>query len=184
MNRPNHLRFAALAALALCLGGCAAMKTVGLASKTDSEMRSGAGGSAARPEVLNPFNAYRLVMADNECRFFQLRVPSHWCWKLFVTASNEDPGQEATLSASFDTSGGSWNPLVPLESYRDFTVTDASSQGALGVANGGADRVMTLRLCQKGAPVRVVLESRVSAYGEALLEPPLNKQLPERPGTP
>jgi hypothetical protein len=157
------------------------MKEMGLAQKSDLERRTGSGGSPNRPETLSPFVTYRLVMAGNECRFFQMRVPSKWYWKLYVTAANEETGVEANLTASFETSDGGWQPLVPLETHKEFPVADASSQAALGVANAGDDRMLTLKLSQNGAPIKVILESQVSAYGHAILEPPLNKNLPERP---
>ena len=182
MGRDNFARGLGVLALVWALSGCAsAMKDVGLARKTDPEMRSGPGGSPTKPQMLSPFENYRLVLAGNECRFFQIRVPAKWYWKLYVTASNEEYGQEATLNASFDTSEGGWKPLPPLETHKEFAVAESSSQGALGVANDGDDRMLTLRLCQTGAPIKVVMESQVSAYGKALLEPPLNKGLPDRP---
>jgi len=164
------------------LWGCAsAMKGVGLARKPDVERREGPGGPPGRPEILNPFTTYRMVLAGDECRFFQMRVPSKWYWKLYVTAANEDQGLESKLTAAFETSDEGWKPLVPLETHKEFSVSDASSQAALGVANDGDDRMLTLKLCQNGSPVIVTLESQVSVYGHALLQPPLNKTLPPRP---
>jgi hypothetical protein len=157
------------------------MKGVGLVKKPDIERREGSGGSPSRPETLNPFSTYRLVLAGDECRFFQMRVPSKWYWKLYVTAANEDQGMESKLTATFQTSEDGWKPLVPLETHKEISVADSSSQAALGVANEGDDRMLTLRLCQNGTPVIVTLESQVSAYGHALLNPPLNKTLPLRP---
>jgi hypothetical protein len=157
------------------------MKGVGLVKKPEVERREGSGGPASLPEILNPFTTYRLVLAGDECRFFQMRVPSKWYWKLYVTAANEDKGMESKLTAAFETSEEGWKPLVPLETHKEFPVADASSQAALGVANDGDDRMLTLKLCQNGSPVIVTLESQVSAYGHALLQPPLNKTLPERP---
>jgi hypothetical protein len=154
---------------------------VGLTRKPDLEMREGSGVPPGRPETLSPFVTYRLVMAGNECRFFQMRVPSKWYWKLYVTASDQEWGAEADLNASFDTSSDGWQPLVPLETHKEFSVSDASSQAALGAANAGDDRMLTLKLCQSGAPIKIILESQVSAYGHALLQPPLSKSLPDRP---
>lgn len=181
MGREKPILALCLLALVLSTGCVKTLRSVGLAPKPDLEWRKGPGGDVANPETLSPFKTYRLVMAGDECRFFKVRVPSQWYWKLVVTASAETEGLEAEVTAAFDLQGEGWEPLVPFENHKTFSVAQASSQAAIAVANTGVDRMLTLRLCQKGTPVKVVLSSQVSAFGEVLLAPPVFRERDERP---
>jgi len=118
-------------------------------------------------------------MASRECRYFQVQIQSHWYWKVMLTAATRGEGRSAGLEAELATQGEGWKPVVPYESHKNFLLNADSSQGVIALANDGPERTLVLKLCQEGAPVKVILDSQVSAFGNALLAPPLKKTLDE-----
>ena len=75
---------AACALLSLC--SCAEIsKDVGMDEVPDVEQREGPVGTPDQPFLLDPFQKYDLVLAANECRYFQLKLQGKWYWKVAIT---------------------------------------------------------------------------------------------------
>jgi hypothetical protein len=168
-----------LVVFAIQTAGCGAFRAMGLSKTSDLQRRKGIAGTADAPFVLNPLVPHTIVMSAKECRYFQVQIPSRWYWKVMLTAATRQMGRSAGLEAELLTQGEGWKPVVPYESQKTFLLNADSSQGVVAVANNGPDRVLVLKLCQEGASVKVILDSQVSAFGNALLVPPLKKTLDE-----
>src|SRR6185503_5388581 len=79
--------FFLVAILSLC--SCAEVaRDMGIDDSPDIELRSGPMGSQSNPSPLDPFKRYDLIMAANECRFFAMKVPERWFWKVYLTGAN------------------------------------------------------------------------------------------------
>jgi len=155
------------------LPGCGVFRAMGIASTTDIGKRRGPGGTPEAPFELNPLRSKILVLAAHECRDFQVRLPKDWYWKVTLTASTRGDNSSASLSAELRDEGGGYAPVPPFEKTKSFRLSADSRQGVIALANQGPDRPLVLRLCQDGAPVKVVMESQVSAFGNALMAPPV-----------
>jgi hypothetical protein len=83
---------------------------MGIDGATDVELRSGLTGTQANPASLDPFKRYDLVMAANETRFFSMKVPSGWYWKVYVTAASRKENDEGRLSAVIAQTDPPWSP--------------------------------------------------------------------------
>ncbi len=192
-NRESRWRFPKailpLLFVPMILAGCGTFRKLGLISAPDIDQRRGVTGTEESPLPLNPLTKYKLVMAAGECRWFQVRVPKRWYWKVTLTAVCPDK-RSGRLEASLDISDGGWKPVVPYETRKVFDLAGWSEmgvrvgdsrQGVVAAANIGPERPLVLKICQSGAPVQALLEFQVSAFGDVLLAPPLKKSL-KHPG--
>jgi hypothetical protein len=119
-------------------------------------------GTEAHPAVLDPFQKYELVMAANECRFFVVKVPANWYWKVYVTAASRREKVEGRLSASINQQDPPWASLPGTTFDKAMVLHSDGDQALLAVGNTAQTRYATLRLCQEGAPVYVNIESQTS----------------------
>ena len=162
----------------LAFAGCrGTFRQIGLSRKPDIDQRTGPVGTQEKPTTISPFEDINWVLAGDECRWIQIRVPHEWYWLLTVTVVNEDPGREARLEAALDASDGTWKNVPPTEFHKTFNLSEGSNQATVGDANTLGDRYLEVRLCQDGAPARVRLSSEVSPFGSKLFVPPLPKKL-------
>ncbi len=156
-------------ALLLMLSSCAEVaRDMGIDDSPDIELRSGPVGSQSNPSPLDPFKRYDLIMAANECRFFSMKVPERWFWKVYLTGANRRENAQARISAYI---GQSDQPFASVpETYFEKTMilNREGDQVVLGVGNKGPARVAILRICQEGAPVHVTIESQVSSTSDLL----------------
>jgi hypothetical protein len=154
---------------ALGLSSCAEVaKDMGLDQPTDVEQRSGLTGTSDNPATLDPFQQYDLVMAANETRFFQLKVPSGWFWKVYLTAANRDDTRHGHLWAQIAPSTPQWQPLIGAYFAKSFDLGREGEQTQLAVGNDGPARYAVLVLRQQGAPLHITLQSQVSATKELM----------------
>ena len=141
---------------------CAEMaRDMGIDDVSDVQLRSGLTGSMSNPAVLDPFKKYDLVMAANECRFFKVKVPASWYWKVYVTAASRRETSEGRLSASINQDQP-WSPLPGTSFDKTMVLHHDGDQALLAVGNAGETRYAILRLCQEGAPVNISIESQTS----------------------
>jgi hypothetical protein len=155
--------------VALCLGSCAQVaRDMGLEEVADIDQRAGVTGTQARPAVLDPFKKYNLVMAANECRFFQMKVPSRWYWKIYLTVVNREENRSGRLVAEIAPSDPAWSSLPDSRFGKTFVLEREGVQAVLGVGNSGPTRVAYFKLCQEGPPLHIAIESQVSSNAELL----------------
>ena len=176
--------FFILLMLSLGLTSCRTLGTdLGLVHLTDLQQREGPTGTLAQPAALDPFKSYDLVMAANECRYFQMNLPQGWYWKLFVTAVNRSKDTSGVLKAGVLPSTPAWEAVPLCVSQKEFDLKTEGEEEVLGVSNKGPARPAVLELCQEGSPIRVTLKSEVSPVSGELMSP-LGMKLPIRlPGT-
>jgi hypothetical protein len=148
---------------ALFVSSCAEVaRDMGIDGLTEVQMRAGLTGTQAHPAALDPFQKYELVMAANECRFFIVKVPAGWYWKVYVTAASRAETIEGRLSASIDQPDPPWAPLPGTSFEKAMVLHHDGDQALLAVGNTVQTRYAVLRLCQEGAPVNVNIESQTS----------------------
>lgn len=143
-------------------------KDMGLQQSTDLEQRMGITGTAENPAVIDPFDRYDLVMAANECRYFEIKVPEKWFWKLFLTAANRDDARHGQLTAQIAPSTPQWDPVQGTSFAKNFDLGREGLQAVLAVGNSGPTRYALLRLCQQGAPLHITLQSQISATSDLM----------------
>jgi len=159
---PRSWIFLFLAAVPLFLASCAEMaKEMGEEKPADLEMRSGPVGTPANPVTLDAFKKYPLVLAGEDCRYFMLKVPSQWYWKVFLTVDNRDFERQGRLTADFARPQPPWAKLPNVDMAKIFILHREGVQGVVGVGNKDEPRYALLRLCQEGAPLKVTLQSEV-----------------------
>jgi len=145
------------------LSSCAEVaKDMGFDVPSDIEQRTGPAGTQNDPAVLDPFQKYNFVMAANECRFFMMKVPEKWYWKVFLTADNRDPRRKGHLSAEIISTNPPWAPLPDSVLNKNFDLDREGVQAVLGIGNNYPKRIAVLKLCQDGAPVHITIASQVS----------------------
>jgi hypothetical protein len=144
---------------------------VGLDQVPDIEQREGPRGTLNDPAILDPFQKYSLVMAAGECRFFQMKLPQQWYWKLSVTVDNRQAGPRGKLRIRILPTNPPWSPLAFFKNEKIFELGRESIQGVIGVGNKDSTRIAILQLCQEGPPLRVTLESQVANVSE-MMSPP------------
>jgi hypothetical protein len=142
---------------------CAEMaRDMGIDDVTDVQMRSGLTGTQNNPAALDPFKKYELVMTANETRFFTMKVPSGWYWKVYVTAASRRENVEGRLSANISQPDPPWSPLEGTSFNKAMVLKNDGDQALLAVGNTAQTRFALLRIAQEGAPVYVTIESQVS----------------------
>jgi hypothetical protein len=157
---------------------CAEMaRDMGIDGATDVQLRSGITGTQANPASLDPFKRYDLVMAANETRFFSMKVPSGWYWKVYVTAASRKENDEGRLSAVIAQTDPPWSPLDGTSFDKTMVLKNDGDQALLAVGNTVETRYALLRLSQDGAPVYVTIESQVSTTANLLGPSPNNSTL-------
>lgn len=145
------------------LSSCAGIaRDIGLDNPSDLQQREGPTGTLDNPAPLDPFQRYDLVMAANECRFFSMKVPSKWYWKVFLTVANRSDKQRGRLTAAIVQDKPDWEPLPATSFNKNFDLGREGVQVVLAVGNNGPDRQALLQLCQDGAPLHITLQSEVS----------------------
>src|SRR5579859_6763783 len=123
---PMRFFIAACALLSLC--SCAEIsKDVGLDEVPDIEQREGPTGTLDQPFALDPFQKYNLVMAAHECRYFQMKLPEKWYWKVAVTVVNRE-AEHGRLTARILPPKTPWNPLMNLGTEKNFELGRESIQ--------------------------------------------------------
>ncbi len=153
-----------LLSVLLCLVSCAEMgRDMGIDDVTEVQMRSGLTGTQANPGVIDPFQKYELVMAANECRYFIMKVPQNWYWKVYVTAACRKEAAEGRLSADISQLEPPWVSLPGTTLSKNMILHHDGDQALLAVGNTAQTRYAILRLCQEGAPVNVSIESQTSS---------------------
>ncbi len=162
-------RFFIAMILLLTLTSCSEVaRDMGLEEVPDVQLRSGITGTQDHPTALDPFKRYDLVMAANECRFFTMKVPHKWFWKVFLTVVSRKENAQGRLMSEIAQPDPPWAQLPATTFGRTFVLTHEGDQGVLGVGNNDDTRVALLRLCQEGAPVNVTIESQISATSDLL----------------
>ena len=158
--------------LSLGLTSCFGLdRDMGLAQVPDLQQKEGITGTQDNPTPLDPFKRYDLVMASNECRFFTMKVPSNWYWKIYLTAANREENRRGSLSAEIAPANPPWVPLPATSFSKHFDLSGREGlQAILAVGNSQADRLAFFKLCQDGAPLHITIQSEVSAT-KALLGP-------------
>ncbi len=165
------IRLSLIVVMGISLSSCAELsEQLGLSHRTDLEMRSGPVGTLDNPAYLDPFKKYNFVMSAEDCRYFQMKVPHNWYWKLFLTVDNHSDLRHGSLETAIADVDPPWAALPDSSFHKTFELDQGGVQGVLGVGNPGSDRTALLRMNQSGAPLRIILESRVSATS-ALLGP-------------
>jgi hypothetical protein len=148
----------------LLLSSCAEIgRDMGLEDVPDIQLRAGITGTQNNPVVLDPFKKYNLVMAANECRFFTMKVPEHWYWKIYLTVANRKVGQTGHLEAEIAQTDPPWGTLPAVNIKKTFDLDQGGVQAVLGVGNEHATRLALLKLCQDGVPLKIAIESQVSS---------------------
>jgi hypothetical protein len=137
-------------------------RDMGLENVPDIKLRDGLTGTQDNPAVLDPFKTYNLVMAANECRYFQMKVPQNWYWKIYLTAANRKDNEHATLQAEVGPNDPPWAPLPECVFTKTFQLDREGEQAVLGVGNRLEPRVAIFHLCQSGAPLHITIASQVS----------------------
>jgi hypothetical protein len=152
-----------LFALSLGLSSCGGLtRDIGLDNPTDLQQREGPTGTLDNPTPLDPFQRYDLVMAANECRYFTMKVPTKWYWKVFLTVANRSDTRRGKLTAAIAPVKPDWSPLPATSFNKSFDLGREGVQVVLAVGNDGPDRQALLQLCQDGAPLHITLQSEVS----------------------
>lgn len=165
----TKLRFFIVASLLLGLCSCAEVaKDMGLDEVPDVEQRAGTGGTADNPSILDPFKTYNLVMAANECRYFSMKVPQHWYWKIYLTAANHDANRSSHIEAEIAQANPPWENLPAADTKKTFNLMHEGVQSVLGIGNSADSRYAVLKICQDGALLHVTLKSEVSSNAELL----------------
>ncbi len=184
---PCPLWFNLILVLALSLGlvSCFGLdRDMGLANVPDLQQRSGITGTQNNPAPLDPFKRYDLVMAADECRFFSMKVPSKWYWKIFLTVANREDTRRGALTAAIASAAPPWSPLPATSFDKNFDLGGREGdQVVLAVGNSQDDRLAFLQLCQTGAPLHITIQSEVSATN-ALMGPNDNSQAVTATATP
>ncbi len=158
-----------LSVAALGLSSCAGVgQEMGLETVPDIEQRAGLMGTQDNPAVLDPFKKYTLVMAANECRFYTMKVPEGWFWKIYLTAGTRETTRQGRLKAEIIPANPPWAPLPDCVFAKDFQLKREGIQALLGLGNEKAGRPALLRFCQEGAPVRITIESQVSSNSQLM----------------
>ena len=158
-----------LFAMFLFLGSCAEVaRDMGIDDSPDIELRSGLMGTQSNPVSLDPFKRYDLIMAANECRFFSMKVPERWFWKVYLTGANRRENAQARISASIGQSGQTFASVPETYFEKTMILNREGDQVVLGVGNKGPARLAVLRICQDGAPVHVTIESQVSSTADLM----------------
>lgn len=158
-----------LLSVLFCLVSCAEMgRDMGIDDVTEVEMRSGLTGSSAKPGVIDPFQKYELVMTANECRYFIVKVPHNWYWKVYITAACRKEAAEGRLSADISPVEPAWASLPGTTFSKSMVLHHDGDQALLAVGNTDQTRYAVLRLCQEGAPVNVSIESQTSSTANLL----------------
>jgi hypothetical protein len=153
----------------LILTSCAEMaRDMGIDDVTEVQMRSGLTGTQKDPAELDPFKRYDLVMTANECRYFTIKVPSSWFWKVYVTAAARKENSESRVNALIFPSDPAWASLPATTFDKAMVLKQDGDQALLAVGNTGPSRQAVLRICQEGAPANVTLESQVSTTDKLL----------------
>lgn len=137
----------------------------------DIERRKGPTGTADSPVTLNPFEKYQLVMAAGECRYFSMKIPERWYWKVFLTSVNKEP-RFGKLTAEISGGPLAWAKLPGVASTQSYELHQEGTQGVVGVGNLGPTRTALLKLCQQGAPLQVTLVSEVSSSAQLIAPKP------------
>jgi hypothetical protein len=143
---------------------------MGLEKPTDLQLRSGLEGTQANPASMDPFKTYELVMAANECRYFRVKVPAKWFWKVSLTVANREDARRGKLAAAIDPTNPNWAPLQGAGFSKNFDLGREGLEALLGVGNPGPDQIAVLHLCQDGAPLHITIQCQISAT-KALLGP-------------
>jgi len=157
---------------------------MGLVQVPDLQQREGVTGNQDNPTPLDPFKRYDLVMAANECRFFTMKVPSKWYWKIYLTAANREESRRGSLAAEIAPANPPWIPLPATSFGKHFDLAGREGlQAILAVGNKEEDRLAFFKLCQDGAPLHITIQSEVSAT-HALLGPNGDSQSVTAQGTP
>ena len=144
-------------------------RDMGLEEVPDIQLRAGLSGTEDHPATLDPFKKYNLVMAANECRFFHMKVPEHWYWKVYLTVANRKQAQRGTLKAEISQTTPPWGALPNTDFKKDFELDRGEGlQAVLGIGNNSPTRTALLHLCQSGAPLYITIESEVSTNGQLL----------------
>lgn len=147
----------------LFVSSCAEVaRDMGIDGLSDVQLRAGLTGTEAHPAALDPFQKYELVMAANECRFFIVKVPAGWYWKVYVTAASRAETIEGRLTASINQQNPPWDSLPGTSFEKAMVLHHDGDQALLAVGNSVQTRYAVLRLCQEGAPVNVNIESQTS----------------------
>ncbi len=171
------LFFSLLSVVSLGLVSCFGLdRDMGLVKVPDLQQRSGITGTQADPAPLDPFKRYDLVMAADECRFFSMKVPSKWYWKIYLTVANREDMRRGSLRAAIASATPPWSPLPATSFNKSFDLGGREGdQVVLAVGNTQDDRLAYLQLCQTGAPLHITIQSEVSATS-ALMGPGDNSQ--------
>lgn len=163
------LLFAGLSLMALSLASCAEVaRDMGLSNPTDLEQRVGPTGTADQPAALDPFEHYDLVLAADECRYFAMKLPNKWYWKIYLTVANRDETRRGKLDALILPVNPPWGTLPACVVDKTFDLEREGVQAVLGIGNNGPDRPAILKLCQRGAPLHVTIQSEVSSTSSLL----------------
>lgn len=159
-------------------------RDMGFVQVPDLQQRDGITGTEDNPTPLDPFKRYDLVMAANECRFFTMKVPSKWYWKVYLTAANREENRRGSLAAEIAPANPAWAPLPATSFGKNFDLAGREGlQAVLAVGNNQDDRLAYFKLCQDGAPLHITIQSEVSAT-HALLGPNGDSQTITNQGTP
>ena len=134
-----------------------------MVEETDMEQRAGITGTENNPTPLDPFKKYDLVMAANECRFFAIKVPHNWFWRVYLTVANREEIRRGQLRAQIAQPDPPWGQLPGAGFEKYFDLGREGLQVALGVGNKAETRTALFKLCQQGAPLHVTIESQISA---------------------
>jgi hypothetical protein len=141
---------------------------MGIDDSPEVELRAGPTGTQTNPSPLDPFKRYDLIMAANECRFFSMKVPEKWFWKVYLTGASRKEGTQARVTGEIGSSEAPFSTVPQTTFEKTMILTREGDQVVLGVGNKGPARVALLRVCQEGAPVHVTIESQVSSTSDLL----------------
>jgi len=171
-GKNGFLFFLLLSVVGMGLCSCLGIdRDMGLVQVPDLQQREGITGTQDNPTPLDPFKRYDLVMAASECRFFTMKVPSNWYWKIYLTAANREENRRGTLAAEIAPANPPWAPLPATAFSKNFDLSGREGlQAILAVGNNQPDRLAFFKLCQDGAPLHITIQSEVSAT-KALLGP-------------
>ncbi len=168
-GRKHLLLFAGLSLMTSFLASCAEVaRDMGLSNPTDIEQRVGPTGTPDQPAALDPFERYDLVLAADECRYFAMKLPNKWYWKVYLTVANRDESRRGRLDALILPINPPWASLPACVLNKTFTLEREGVQAILGIGNNGPDRPAVLKLCQQGAPLHVTIQSEVSSTSSLL----------------
>ncbi len=157
--------------VALMSASCAGLaRDIGMDTGSDIQQRAGITGTASNPTPLDPFKTYDLVMAADECRFFTMKIPHKWYWKVYLTVANRDDARRGKLTAVIQQTNPPWGDLPNIGLSKEFDLAREGLQAILGVGNPSEDRLAYFQLCQDGAPVHITISSQISAT-KALMGP-------------